>query len=149
MSEANKKIVRDFFAAMDSKRFDDMRALLHPDHKFNLPLAPEPMGLEAHMEMNMKLQHSLSDFDRHFYDQIAEGDKVVVEDDVVVKGCNSRGWEGTVIDVWTGCDIDPPCCCNELATDGAITVTFEREVIGYFEDCEVKLVKATGPGPAQ
>lgn len=77
MSEANKKIVRDFFAAMDSKRFDDMRALLHPDHKFHLPLAPEPMGLEAHMEMNMKLQHSLSDFDRHFYDQIAEGDKVV------------------------------------------------------------------------
>ena len=61
MSEANKKVVRDFFAAMDSRRFDDMRALLHPDHMFHLPMAKEPMDLEAHMEMNIKIQHSLSD----------------------------------------------------------------------------------------
>ncbi|MEL0083396.1 MAG: ester cyclase [Gammaproteobacteria bacterium] len=77
MSETNKKIVRDFFAAMDSRRFDDMRALLHPDHLFHLPLAKQAMDLEAHMKMNIKIQESLTDFDRHFYDQIAEGDKVV------------------------------------------------------------------------
>ena len=29
------------------------------------------------MIMNMKLQESMTDFDRYFYDQIAEGDKVV------------------------------------------------------------------------
>jgi len=77
MSEANKKIVREFFAAMDSKRFDDMRALLHPDHLFHLPMAKEPLDKDAHMVMNMKLQQSLTDFERHFYDQISEGDKVV------------------------------------------------------------------------
>ena len=77
MSEVNKKIVREFFAAMDSKRFDDMRALLHEDHLFHLPMAKEPLDKDAHMIMNMKLQESLTDFDRHFYDQISEGDKVV------------------------------------------------------------------------
>jgi len=77
MSDVNKKIVREFFAAMDSKRFDDMRDLLHPDHLFHLPMAKEPLDKEAHMIMNMKLQESMTDFDRHFYDQIAEGDKVV------------------------------------------------------------------------
>lgn len=77
MSEVNKKIVREFFAAMDSKRFDDMRVLLHEDHLFHLPMAKEPLDKDAHMIMNMKLQESLTDFDRHFYDQISEGDKVV------------------------------------------------------------------------
>lgn len=75
--ESNKQFVRDFFAAMDEKRFDEMEALLHPDHLFHLPTVDKPMDKAAHMEMNMRLQQSLSDFDRHFYDQIAEGDKVV------------------------------------------------------------------------
>ena len=56
MSEANKRIVRDFFAAMDNKRFDEMRDLLHPDHLFHLPMAKEPLDKETHMDMNMKLQ---------------------------------------------------------------------------------------------
>lgn len=74
--ETNKKIVRDFFAAMDSRRFDDMEAMLHPDHLFHLPMAKEPLDKQTHMQMNKKLQQSLTDFDRHFHDQIAEGDKV-------------------------------------------------------------------------
>lgn len=75
--EANKQFVRDFFAAMDSRQFEDMRAMLHPEHKFHLPMAKEPLDKDSHMAMNMNLQKSLTEFDRHFHDQIAEGDKVV------------------------------------------------------------------------
>ncbi|MEC9341640.1 MAG: ester cyclase [Pseudomonadota bacterium] len=75
--EANKRFVREFFAAMDAKRFDEMRDMLHPDHKFHLPTVDEPMDKEKHMEMNMRIQQVLTDFDRTFYDQIAEGDRVV------------------------------------------------------------------------
>jgi predicted ester cyclase len=75
--EANKQFTRDFFAAMDSRRFEDMEAMLHPDHLFHVPGAPAPMDKKTHMEVNMGIQKSLSDLDRTFYDMIAEGDKVV------------------------------------------------------------------------
>ena len=35
------------------------------------------MVLEARLKMNLKIQESLRDFNRHFYDQIAEGDKIL------------------------------------------------------------------------
>lgn len=75
--EANKQFVRKFFAAMDAKRFDEMEALIHPDHLFHLPMAPKPYGKKAHMEMNINLQKKMPIVDRVFHDQIAEGDRVV------------------------------------------------------------------------
>ena len=75
--EANKQFARDFFNAMDNRRFDEMEAMIHPDHLFHLPLTDKPMGKKAHMEMNRKLQESLTEFDRTFYDQLADGDKVI------------------------------------------------------------------------
>ena len=47
---------------------------------------------------------------------LLEGDRVEIVEQVTVKGFEARGMEGTVVDVWTGCDTDPACCCNELAT---------------------------------
>lgn len=53
---------------MNSRRFDDMEAMLHPDHLFHLPMDDEILDKETHMQMNMKLQESLADFGRHFHD---------------------------------------------------------------------------------
>jgi predicted ester cyclase len=75
--EKNKQIARNFFDAMDNRRFEEMEALIHPDHLFHLPGVKEPLDKKTHMEMNMGLQKSLSEFDRHFYDQLADGDKVI------------------------------------------------------------------------
>jgi len=77
MSEANKQIVRDFFTAMGSRRVDDIRVLLHSDHLFHLPIVEKPLDRDTHMQMNMALQESLCDFDRHFHDQIAESGNLV------------------------------------------------------------------------
>ena len=75
-AKKNMQVARNFFAAMDAKRFDDMAALIHEDHKFYVPGVDHPMGKKEHMEMNMGLQKSLSDFDRHFLDQFCADDKV-------------------------------------------------------------------------
>ena len=75
--EKNKQFVRRFFAAMDAKRFDEMEALLHPEHLFHLPMAREPLNVKTHMEVNKHIQKSLPIVKRVFEDQIAEGDKVV------------------------------------------------------------------------
>lgn len=75
--EENKRFVRKFFAAMDAKRFDEMEALLHPEHLFHLPMARAPLNVKTHMEVNKRIQKSLPIVKRVFEDQIAEGDKVV------------------------------------------------------------------------
>lgn len=75
--EENKQFVRKFFAAMDAKRFDEMEALLHPEHLFHLPMARAPLNVKTHMEVNKRIQKSLPIVKRVFEDQIAEGDKVV------------------------------------------------------------------------
>jgi len=75
--EENKQLVCKFFAAMDAKRFDEMEALLHPEHLFHLPMAREPLNVKTHMEVNKRIQKSLPIVKRIYEDQIAEGDKVV------------------------------------------------------------------------
>jgi uncharacterized Zn ribbon protein len=87
--------------------------------------------------------------------EIVEGDRVCVDADVTVKGTNTRGWEGTVVEVWTGCEVDPACCCNELATDAAIWVQLEAPpaaadnedptplTVGMFDPDELQVVKSS------
>ena len=38
---------------------------------------------------------------------------------------SSFGLSGTVVDVWDKCEVDPHCCCAELAFDAPIEVKFE------------------------
>lgn len=57
------------------------------------------------------------------------GDKVEVVNDVPHTPPNrspfsSRGLRGTITDIWDKCEVDPHCCCAELAFDAPITVTF-------------------------
>jgi len=75
--ENNKRFVRKFFATMDAKQFDEMEAMLHPEHLFHLPMARAPLDVKAHMEVNKHIQKSLPIVRRVYEDQIAEGDRVV------------------------------------------------------------------------
>ena len=74
-----------------------------------------------------------------------EGDRVRVCKDVVVKGESSLGRTGCVVDVWTGCEVDPACCCNENASDHSITVRLDAAEgspweTGYFSEGELELL---------
>ena len=61
------------------------------------------------------------------------GDKVIVVKDTwhyksIGNGekFSSKGISGVVTDVWEKCEVDPHCCCAELAFDAPIEVTFNR-----------------------
>ena len=84
---------------------------------------------------------------------IAEGDRVEVIEEVMIKGgVNAKGMQGTVIDAWVICETDPACCCAELATDAPLTVRLDapcmdgiKELVGYFSDHEVAVVGRAAP----
>ena len=38
---------------------------------------------------------------------------------------SSRGKQGTVVGVWEKCEVDPHCCCAELAFEAPIEVRFD------------------------
>ena len=46
---------------------------------------------------------------------------------------NSSQFEGVVTEVWEKCEVDPHCCCAELAFDATITVTFNVTLSSYNE----------------
>lgn len=57
------------------------------------------------------------------------GDKVKIVKDVwhrpqSLPSFNSFDLEGTVCEVWEKCEVDPHCCCAELAFDAPIQVRF-------------------------
>ncbi|KAL1514497.1 hypothetical protein AB1Y20_003596 [Prymnesium parvum] len=73
--------------------------------------------------------------------ELLEGDRVEVTRDVRVKGVESaRGMRGTVVDVWSDCETDAACCCNELTT-APVTVQLEANdetpLVGYFHEDEL------------
>jgi hypothetical protein len=61
------------------------------------------------------------------------GDKVKITEDVMHQpkskpAFSSKGLEGRIKDIWEKCEIDPHCCCAELATDAPIEVEFENDL---------------------
>ena len=82
MSSDNKAFVRQFLETMDAMMVGKgsrelLRALMHEDHVFHFPLAPEPLGRDAHIGMNLDFASKFSNFQHIVQEQIAEGDKVV------------------------------------------------------------------------
>jgi hypothetical protein len=54
------------------------------------------------------------------------GDSVKVVDDVSKAGVNLRNRQGTVVQTWEKCDVDPTCCCAEQVDLGmAVRVEFQ------------------------
>jgi hypothetical protein len=67
------------------------------------------------------------------------GDNVMVKTDVWhqpkrLPRFSSKGLVGVVVDVWDKCEVDPHCCCAELAFDAPIEVKFIGKQ--YDEDSE-------------
>eukprot|EP01041_Mallomonas_annulata_P005436 gene5436-10905_t len=42
---------------------------------------------------------------------------------------SSENLEGTIIDIWEKCEVDPHCCCAELAFDAPIKVCFQGSMV--------------------
>lgn len=62
-----------------------------------------------------------------------DGDRVRVAASIVVNGVELKGQEGVCVDVWEKCEVDPHCCCAELAEEMvAVTVRFARLNITYY-----------------
>ena len=61
------------------------------------------------------------------------GDRVKITEDVMHRPkdmpvFSSKGLEGRIKDIWEKCEVDPHCCCAELATDAPIEVEFENDL---------------------
>ena len=89
--------------------------------------------------------NELERLDRSRKGDLAEGEVVQVCRNVSAKGIpNAQGMIGTVTDVWTGCEVDPACCCNELTT-APITVSLQPngvatdEWVAYYAEEELEL----------
>lgn len=93
-----------------------------------------PTGYYEHSEVER--------LDRSRTGDVEEGEEVRVCKEVGAKGMpDTCGLTGTVVDVWTGCETDPACCCNELAT-APITVRLHPEGTadewwGYYAKAEL------------
>ena len=93
--------------------------------------------------------NELERLDRSRKGDLVEGEEVRICRDVSAKGIpNALGMTGTVTDVWTGCEVDPACCCNELAT-APITVSLrpegaaaDAEWLAYFAEEELEVIRA-------
>jgi hypothetical protein len=83
------------------------------------------------------------------------GQKVRVVDDVYKAGANLRDRQGTVVETFEKCQVDPTCCCAEQVDVGmAVRVEFpgsesdEREsgsFVHYFAEDELLEVKEAQP----
>lgn len=73
----NKEIVARFLQMMDAQDWASLRELMHPEHVFHWPMAPEPLSRDGHLELNRNFRSSFSEF-RHIVDeQLEDGDRVV------------------------------------------------------------------------
>lgn len=62
-----------------------------------------------------------------------DGDRVRVAASIAVNGIDLKGQEGVCVDVWEKCEVDPHCCCAELAEEMvAVTVHFAHLNITYY-----------------
>jgi hypothetical protein len=59
--------------------------------------------------------------------------QVRVKAGVVLDGRDWSNMEGVVTSTWEKCEVDPHCCCAELATEGAVRVDFDLEGEGEGE----------------
>ena len=71
----NKEIIKSWFSGIDAKNFDDVRSLMHADHRFTNPMTPEPVGAEQHLGM-MQMMTGAFTGQHHIHQMVQEGDMV-------------------------------------------------------------------------
>lgn len=74
----NKEIVSNFFRVMDSGDWAAVRELMHPEHSFHWPSAPEPMSRDGHLELTENFRKSFTELEHVIEQQLEDGDKVVL-----------------------------------------------------------------------
>lgn len=78
MSEENKKLVRDFFEALDRDAVDAVERFMAEDYiDHNPPFPGLPRGREGVLSYCEHFRHAHPDGRHVILDQVAEGDKVV------------------------------------------------------------------------
>ena len=85
MNNSAETVARDVFAAIDNSDWDGLSALLHEDHQFHFPLAPQPLNRDAHCAMTREFSASFSDFTHHIDELLVIGDKAVTRGAISVR----------------------------------------------------------------
>lgn len=85
MSEAAKNVLNRFFSTMDNQNWDEFRTLLHPKHCAHLPVAPEPVGVDAHVALNQEFHKSFPGYVHVIEGQTCDGDMVTTWGHVKMK----------------------------------------------------------------
>ena len=100
-------------------------------YNFTLSFSPGPVNLvryrSTHKLLVMKDGSTASGY-------FNVGDIICVDADVFHlsadgKKFSSKGLVGTVVEIWEKCEVDPHCCCAELAHDAPFKVEFKGEKI--------------------
>jgi predicted ester cyclase len=76
MSMTNKEIAKSWFAAIDKKDFNAVKAMMHSGHEFHNPMMPQPANAEGHIGMMQMMTGALSG--GHILDLVLEDDNHVV-----------------------------------------------------------------------
>jgi len=73
----SKEIVKAWFAAIDTKKFEAVKNLMQNDHLFHNPMTPGPVGIEQHIGM-MQMMTSAFEGQHHLDLFINKGDYITV-----------------------------------------------------------------------
>jgi predicted ester cyclase len=74
----HKEIAKAWFASIDKKDFDTLSNLMHPDHRFQNPMAPQPASANEHLGIMKMMTGALSG--EHVLElPVEEGNHVVVK----------------------------------------------------------------------
>ncbi len=76
--EANKVVVRTFYAALDAGVLDEALALLTPEYVVHLPGNPTPQDRDEYSRTAAEMYVAFPDLHHAIEDQLAEGDRVAV-----------------------------------------------------------------------
>ena len=77
-AEANKRLVRQFYEAIERKDFDALAPMVHPDFVFYNQVDTPHKGLQGLIDSEQKNFDAFESFVFPIVDMIAEGDKVAV-----------------------------------------------------------------------
>ncbi len=74
----NKEIAKAWFARIDEKNFDGVKALMNSNHSFSSPMTPEPVAADQHIGM-MQMMTSSFEGQHHLDLLISDGEYVTVK----------------------------------------------------------------------
>jgi predicted ester cyclase len=74
----NNEIARMWLTHSDHNSIDNLKDLMHSNHKFYNSLTPHPLGIEEHLRMLYKMANTFSNQVHHIDLLLADGDYIAV-----------------------------------------------------------------------